>query len=156
MAARLREWAKVAEEGDFTLAIKAHVGGALHTPQDCVWLAAQAGSPRVKCAYDYSHFQLRGLGLAESIRTLVPHAVFIHVKDAEGNAARFQFLLPGDGETDYVQLLKLVAAAGYRGDVVVEVSGQIFGKPDYRPLDAARRCYENLAPAFTAAGVRRG
>jgi sugar phosphate isomerase/epimerase len=84
MASRLREWAKVAEDEEFTLAIKAHVGGALHMPEDCVWLAAEAGSPRVKCAYDYSHFQLRGLGLAESIRTLVPHAAFIHVKDAEG------------------------------------------------------------------------
>jgi inosose dehydratase len=109
----------------------------------------------VKCAYDYSHFQLRGLDLAESIRTLIPHTAFIHVKDARGDASRFQFLLPGEGETDYVKLLRLVAASGYRGDVVVEVSGQIFNKPNYRPLDAARRCYEKLAPAFQSAGIQR-
>jgi inosose dehydratase len=156
MADRLGDWAKVAEEEEFTLAIKAHVGGALHTPEDCVWLAAQAESANVKCAYDYSHFQLRGFDLAESIRTLVPQTAFIHVKDAQGDAGRFQFLLPGDGGADYVKLLKLVAASGYRGDVVVEVSGQIFSKPEYRPLDSARRCYEKLAPAFEGAGIRRG
>jgi inosose dehydratase len=155
MAQRLREWAKVAEEEEFTLAIKAHVGGALHTPEDCVWLATQAESPCVKCVYDYSHFQLRGFDLAKSIQTLLPHTVFIHVKDAQGDPSRFQFLLPGDGDTDYRALLKLVAAIGYCGDVVVEVSGQLFGKPDYRPLDAARRCYENLAAAFETAGIRR-
>jgi inosose dehydratase len=155
MAARLRDWAKVGEEEDFTVAIKAHVGGALHTPEDCAWLALQAENPRVKCVYDYSHFQLRGIDLAESVRTLIPRTAFLHVKDATGDASRFQFLLPGEGETDYVQLLKLVAASGYRGDVVVEVSGQVFSKPDYRPLDAARRCYETLAPAFERAGVQR-
>jgi inosose dehydratase len=155
MAKRLRDWAKVAEDDDFTLAIKAHVGGALHTPEDAVWLGSQANSERVKCAYDYSHFQLRGMDLAASLQTLAPHSVFMHVKDAQGDAARPQFLLPGDGATDYARLLQLAVAAGYRGDVVVEVSGQIHGRADYQPLAAARRCYEKLAPAFERAGVTR-
>jgi inosose dehydratase len=155
MAARLREWAKIAEEAEFTIAVKAHVGGALHAPEDAVWLAHQAPSPRIKCVYDYSHFQLRGLGLEESLRVLLPHAVFIHVKDAQGDAGRFRFLLPGEGATDYVHYLKLLAAGNYRGDVVVEVSGQISSRPEYRPLDAARRCYEKLAPAFEQAGILR-
>ncbi|MBW3598092.1 MAG: sugar phosphate isomerase/epimerase [Planctomycetes bacterium] len=156
MAARLRDWAKAAEDGDFVLAIKAHVGGALHTPEDAVWLAAQAESGHVNCAYDYSHFQLRGFELASSIRRLVPHSVFIHIKDAQGNASRVQFLLPGEGEIDYAKYLRLAADAGYRGDVVVEVSGQIHGKPGYDPIAAARRCYANVAPAFDKAGIRRG
>jgi inosose dehydratase len=155
MAERLQDWAKAAEEEDFTLAIKAHVGGALHTPEDCFWLAEQAESLHVKCVYDYSHFQLRGLSLAETIRVLAPHAVFVHVKDAAGDSARFQFLLPGEGTTDYAEYLRLLLKAGYRGAVVVEVSGQISSKPDYRPLEAARRCYEKLAPAFEEAGIKR-
>ncbi len=155
MAKRLKDWAKVAEETKSTIAIKAHVGGAMHRPEHPVWLMQQVDSPHVRCAYDYSHFELRGIDMAESVKTLVPHSVFIHVKDSRGDADNVQFLLPGEGEIDYVKLLKLIAAAKYRGDVVVEVSGQIHGKPDYKPVAAAKRCYENLAPAFRAAGVRR-
>jgi inosose dehydratase len=155
MAARLRDWAKVAIEGEFIVAIKAHVGGALHTPADAVWLMERAESPNVRCVFDDSHFQLRGFDTVESARTLAPHAVFVHVKDARGDAVRPQFLLPGDGSTDYVQLLKSLAAARYRGDIVVEVSAQIHARPDYDPLPAAKRCYEYLAPAFQTAGIRR-
>ncbi len=151
MVERLRDWTKAAEDGDFTLALKAHVGGALHTPEDAAWLVRQAESRHVRAAFDYSHFQLRGADLAASIRTLVPHAAFIHVKDAQGDANRFQFLLPGEGTTDYGKYLQLVAAAGYRGDVVVEVSGQLHGRPDYQPLAVAQRCYEKLAPVFAQA-----
>ncbi len=155
MAERLQDWAKVAEQTKTIVAIKAHVGGAMHLPEHLVWLAEQIASPHIRCAYDYSHFQLRGVDMAESVKALVPHSVFIHVKDAQGDARNVQFLLPGDGDTDYIKLLKLIVAAGYRGDVVVEVSGQLHGKPDYKPIEAAKHCYNNLAPAFNEAGVRR-
>ena len=93
--------------------------------------------------------------MAESIRVLVPHSVFIHVKDAAGDASHVKFLLPGEGTIDYAKYLKQVWAAGYRRDVVVEVSGQIHGRAGYDPIDAARRSYKPLAAAFQAAGIRR-
>jgi sugar phosphate isomerase/epimerase len=156
MTQRLRDWAKVAAETKTVIAIKAHVGGAMHWPEQAVWLAEQVDSPWIKCVYDYSHFELRGIDMAESIKTLAPHSVFVHVKDSRGDADNVQFLLPGDGRTDYSQYLKLLTAAGYRGDVVVEVSGQIHGRAGYDPLAAAKNCYAKLAPAFEKAGVQRG
>lgn len=153
---RLRDWAKVAEESKTVVAIKAHVGGAMHRPEHPVWVAQQVNSPWLKCAYDYSHFELRDIDMADSVSTLIPQSVFVHVKDSQGDANKVRFLLPGDGRVDYVKLLSMIAKAGYQNDIVVEVSGQIHGRPDYKPIESARRCYENLAPAFKQANVQRG
>jgi len=155
MIERLAAWAKVAAAQKVVLAIKGHVSNAAHLSEHVVALVKAVGSPWLKAAYDYSHFELRGLGLAESLRTLLPHTVFIHVKDTQGEAGKFQFLLPGAGKTDYAAYFKLLAELGYQGDVVVEVSGQIHSKPDYEPLVAARKSYESLAPALEKSGARR-
>jgi inosose dehydratase len=145
-------------EAKVVLAVKAHVGNACHTPEQLLWLLQQVDSPWLKAAYDYSHFQLRGLELESSLKTLLPHTVFIHVKDAAGEAGKFRFLLPGEGagqqRTDYAAYFRQLATSGYRGDVVVEVSGQIHSQPGYDPVTAARKSYQPLADAFVAAGLR--
>lgn len=154
MAQRLVEWARVAGEQKTVLAIKGHVGNSPHLPEHVAWLVKKVDSPWLKATFDYSHFGLRGLDLASALKTLLPHTVFIHVKDARGEASKFEFLLPGEGDTDYAAYFKLLVEHGYQGSVVVEVSGQISSRPDYDPLRAARRCYESLAPAMSKAGVR--
>lgn len=156
MAERLLDWAKVAEASRTVVAIKAHVGGAMHRPEHPVWMAKQVSSPWIRCAYDYSHFELRDIDMAQSVRTLVPPSAFIHVKDSRGDASHVQFLLPGQGKINYVTLLRQIAAAGYRNDIFVEVSGQIHGRPGYKPIHAAQTSYTHLAPAFEKAGLRRG
>lgn len=156
MATGLKDWARVAEERKVVVAIKAHVGNALHTPSDAEWLLKQVGSKSVRLAFDYSHFQLRKISLENALDTLLPHTVFIHVKDAEGDAAKFQFLLPAEKENRYAEYFKLLTEKKYRGDVVVEVSGQIHSRPGYDPVAVARQCYEPLAAAMREAGVKRG
>ncbi len=154
MADRLTDWAKTAEAAKITIALKPHVAGAVHTPEAALWLVRQADSPRIRLTYDYSHYVLRGIGLAESLKALAAHTAFVHVKDARGDAKKFQFLLPGEGDTDYAKYLGLLRDARYGGHVCVEVSGQIHTRPGYDPVAAARKSYDNLAPAFAKAGVR--
>ena len=77
-----------------------------------------------------------------------PLAVFIHVKDAKGSADKFEFLLPGEGTTDYTAYAKLVAGSRYTGPVVVEVSGMVSNKQGYDPNAAAKASYTALAGAF--------
>jgi inosose dehydratase len=149
MAARLKSWATTAEESKLLIAIKAHVGSAVNSPERLKWLLEQAPSKAICVAYDYSHFQLQGIPLEQSLRTLVPYTRFVHVKDTAGTAAKFQFLLPGEGHTDYAAYFKLLRELGYHGPVVVEVSAQVFNKPGYDPVAAAKECYAKLAPALT-------
>lgn len=155
MAERLRAWAEAAAAQKLVVAVKPHVGGALHTPEGALWLARQVPSPWIKLVFDQSHYALRGLKLADTLPALIGQSVFIHVKDGAGDAAKFQFLLPGEGKTDYVDYFTRLKAADYRGAVVVEVSGQIFNRPGYDPIAVAKQCYANLAPAFAKAGLAR-
>jgi inosose dehydratase len=150
MAERMQSWAAVAAAGKLMLAVKAHVGSAVNSPERLLWLIEKANSPAVKVAYDYSHFQLAGIPLADSLKPLLPRTRFIHLKDAAGDAKKFQFLLPGEGSTDYAAYFKLLKQLGYNGPVVVEVSGQIFNKPGYDPIAAAKKCFAVLSAALAA------
>ena len=153
MAARLADWGRAAAATKLTLCIKPHVGSAAHLPEHGLWLLEQVKNPAVKLAYDFSHYQLRGLDLGKTLDALLPHTAFIHVKDALGDAAKFQFALPGEGTIDYADYFRRLKAANWSGSVCVEVSGQVFGKPGYDPVAAAKKCHAALAPAFKLAGL---
>jgi sugar phosphate isomerase/epimerase len=152
---RLRDWAKVVEQVDVRLAIKAHISNATQRPQQLASLLDSVASRSLVAVYDYSHFQLQDLDLKDTMHALLPRAAFIHVKDSEQSQGKWQFVLPGEGTIDYVQMFKLLGQSSYTGDVVVEVSGQVFNKPGYDPLAAARKCYNHLADAFSKAGLKR-
>jgi sugar phosphate isomerase/epimerase len=152
MAERLRSWAETAEQEMTTITIKAHVGSAVNSPERLLWLLEQVQSPAIQVAYDYSHFELQGIDMEESMKLLLPRTKFIHVKDSVGEVGKFQFLLPGEGRTDYVKYFTALKKHGYQGPVVVEVSGQIFNKAGYDPIAAAKKSYASLSAALAKAG----
>ena len=154
-ADRLGDWARLAEKHKTVLAVKPHRSNAMNLPSQALWLLDQVKSPWIKLAYDYSHFQHRDLSIADTVKQLLPHTRFIHIKDTRLEKGRATFVLPGDGGVDYPQLLRGIRAADYRGCICVEVSGQVQNLKGYDPLAAARRSYENVAPAFTKAEIRR-
>jgi inosose dehydratase len=156
MAARLRDWAKAAEEAKIVMAIKAHVMSAVQNPERLLWLWRAVDHPAIQLTYDYSHFQAQNLGLDETMAAILPHTRFIHVKDVKGSAdTKVAFLLPGEGTIDYGAYFKKLQDFGYRGDVVVEVSAMIFNQPGYEPHEAAKKSYAALAEGVTKAGLAR-
>jgi inosose dehydratase len=148
LAHQLADWADVGKSTKTVIAVKPHVGNALHTLDGAKWLVKQVNSPWLRLAFDYSHFKLRGVALADAMTALVPLSVFIHVKDAKGTAEKFEFLLPGKGTTNYETYAKLLTAAKYVGPVVVEVSGMVSNKSGYDPVAAAKFCCAALAKGF--------
>jgi sugar phosphate isomerase/epimerase len=153
MVERMRDYASVVSKAEVVLAVKAHVGNAIQRPEQLVAVLDAVASPWVKAAYDYSHFEAQGLEMRETTTALLPRTAFVHVKDTQVAAGKRAFLLPGEGTTDYVQLLKLIGESGYRGDVVVEVSSQVSNQAGYDPVAAMRKCYNHLAKAFDQAGL---
>ena len=144
---RLRDWSAVAAEHKSIIAIKAHIAGALHLPQDAVELVQTINSPSLQLTFDQSHFQLRDVPLADAWKAMAERTRFVHVKDGRGKPGAFQFLLPGDGTIDYVELFRLLKSSRYSGPVVVEVSAQLSFKPDYDPIAAAKKCWPVLRDA---------
>lgn len=155
MVKRLQDWAKLAESQQAIIALKPHVSGALHTPAGAIWLMDQLKSRWLRLAYDYSHFELRDLSLQKSLESMLPQTAFIHVKDTKGTAEQVQFLLPGEGRTDYGAYFRQLKSSHYRGPLVVEVSGQLHTKPSYDPVAAAMQSYAKLAPILKEAGLRQ-
>lgn len=148
LVARLGDWAELAAKAKVVIAVKPHVAHALHTVAGAIWLMEQLKSPWIKLALDISHFQLRGVAITDVVDRLAPLSVFTHVKDAKGTAEKFEFLLPGEGTTDYTAYLGRLRQVGYAGPIVVEVSSHLFNKPGYDPRAAARACYASLAEKF--------
>jgi len=155
MVAELKDWAKVAEDGRTMVCFKPHAGDAVQSPDRALWLVREVGSPRIRVVYDYSHFSLAGLPLESSLKQLIGYAPFVVVKDSQGTPERHVYLLPGDGNTDYLAYFRLLKELMYGGFVAVEVSSLIHRKPDYQPVPTAELCYARLASLMDRAGIRR-
>jgi inosose dehydratase len=152
---RLGQLAAHAARHGVTLAIEPHVGSMLDRPERVIWLIKQVNSPRVRVNFDISHFNVVGLPIEETVPLLAPLSVHTHDKDERGVVPNYEFLIPGEGEFDYVRYLRAMQVAGYTGFITVEVSLMVQRRPDYDPLAAADRSYAVLSRAFEVAGVPR-
>ena len=155
LANSVGEWARVAAEAATVICFKPHANHAVNNVDRSLWLVNQVGSPHFRCTYDYSHLWLAGHHLVESLDALLPVSSYVHLKDARGTSDDYRFLLPGDGETDYVTMFRHLRRLGFRGYANVEVSAQIHRHPDYEPISTARTCYERMATAFDKAQLGR-
>ena len=152
---RLGRLCDYAAQRGVTVAIEPHVTSALDKPDLVLGLLQTIGRPNLKVAFDISHFNVQGIPIEESVATLAPVTVYTHVKDERGRAPDFEFLIPGEGEFDYVRYLRAMDAAGYRGDIHVEISLMVQRRPGFDPIAAAEQSYRVLDAAFRQAGIRR-
>ncbi len=155
MVNRVGELAAYAKGRGVTLAIEPHVGSMLDRPERVVWLMDQLRAPNVGVNFDISHFNVVGLSIEETVPLLAPLSVHTHIKDERGVVPNYQFLIPGEGEFDYVRYLRAMQTAGYTGFITVEISIMVQRRPDYDPLAAATQSYSVVSKAFETAGVRR-
>ena len=140
------------------ICIKPHRGGGMDTPEKALWIMEQLDNPkRLRMVYDYSHYIYTGLDLVPTIKEAAAKTAHVAVKDTvKQDDGGFRFELPGTaGTINFSTLIRQFYDLGYRGDISCEVSGMVWGKPDYDPRSAIKICYENISKAFERAGVPR-
>jgi len=152
---RTRELVEYAQARNVTIAMEPHVSAVIDTPEKVLQLLELVDSPYLKVNFDISHFNIQGLAIEETVAALAPYTVHTHVKDERGLVPNFEFLIPGEGNFDYVTYLKAMQAHGYDGFISVEVSVMVQRRPGYDPFAAATLSYETLSRAFIEAGIPR-
>lgn len=155
LAERTADWAEVTAKCGAVFAMEAHVGNIVDSPERTLWLLRTVDHPNLKINFDYSHFELLDIPLADAVEQLASYAVATHIKDSKGRPPDFRFLLPGEGRLDYADYMRQLKAAGYDGYITVEISAQIFRAPGYHAVDAARRAYAVVASALERSGVNQ-
>ena len=152
---RTQELVEYAQSRSVTIAMEPHVGAAIDTPEKVLQLLELVDSPFLKVNFDISHFDIVGFTIEDTVAVLAPHTAHTHVKDQRGRVPNYEFLIPGEGNFDYVSYLKAMQAHGYDGFITVEVSVMVQHRPDYDPFAAATLSYETLSHAFIEAGIPR-
>jgi sugar phosphate isomerase/epimerase len=152
---RLTKLCDYAATRGVTIGIEPHVSDVLETPERALELLDLIRRPNLKVTFDISHFNVQGIPIEQSVSLMAPVACFTHVKDESGRVPDFQFLIPGEGEFDYVRYLRAMHQAGWTGDIGVEISLMVQRRPNYDPWAAARQSYDVLSRAFEEAGVPR-
>jgi inosose dehydratase len=137
------------------IAIAPHYRSALTTPEQLLELIKLVNSPYLKVNFDISHFVSHGYGITESVELMAPVTEHAHVRDAQGRAPNFEFLIPGEGDIDYVFYLKEMQRLGYTGHITAEVSLMVQERPNYDALAAMKQSYAVMARAFDEAGISR-
>lgn len=156
LADRIAEVGEVIANAGTRLAVEAHVGSILETPERAVWLIQRVASPSVRLNFDISHFAVAGYPLEDTVAKLVPFSIHTHVKDGRMVDGKVEWLLPGEGDFDYVAYFRAMAGSGWSGCITVEISGMIFNKPGYDPWPAAEFSLKTLSTAQKQARAAAG
>ncbi len=152
---RVGELVDYAASKGVIIAMEPHIGAIIDTPAKVLELLEIIDSPYLKVNFDISHFDIVGMSTEETVSALAPVSVHTHVKDQRGISPDFEFLIPGEGEFDYVEYLKAMQEHGYDGFITAEVSFMVQARKDYDPLAAADLTYKTLSKAFEDTGIAR-
>jgi sugar phosphate isomerase/epimerase len=154
MAERLWNYARLAGEEQAIIAVEAHHGALLDRSERILWMFEQVKHPHLKLHFDIVHTFMANEIIEESVKTLLPYTGHTHWTDARRKAdGGWQLVLPGWGDLNTTRYVRAMYDEGWTDFITVELSGAVWGKPDFEPISAARHCHQVLVSAFQLAGV---
>ena len=123
---RIRDLARLAGEAGVKLAVKPHVGQAIHDAATGLRLVNEVGEPALGLNFDPSHL----FRANETPQDVAPRwgakIITSHFRDCpwrEGPPGKPEEQIPGRGIVDIPATLQALKAAGYKGPLNLEVIG---------------------------------
>jgi len=119
----LKPLAKRADGMGLNLAIHNHEGQIIDSPDKCLLLIEQVGSPALKVLCDITNFHILGGDVAQAVERVGPYIVHCHEKGVKGKYPFNEFIVVGD-EGDELPIDDFYAALGRLGyDAYVSMEG---------------------------------
>lgn len=155
MVTRLGRWADTLKSSGAVTVLGTHLGATVNTPDRLLWLYHQVARPEIALYYNHIHYAVEGVPIEQSLPALIPFCRFLHLQDATGKPETKNYMLPGDpeGPTDFPRYFRELERHGYRGPLVVHVSGKFSTAPGYEPVPVAKLCFQRMDAALRAAGL---
>jgi sugar phosphate isomerase/epimerase len=117
---RAKRLAGQAEAAGLTLLHENCAGWAGARADRALELLASVGSPALRLLFDVGNgieYRYRALDM---LRELVPYVAHVHVKDAVRTPDGVRYTLPGEGDCEVADCLRLLKRHGYRGALSIE------------------------------------
>ncbi|MGC9454636.1 MAG: sugar phosphate isomerase/epimerase family protein [Phycisphaerae bacterium] len=120
MAPWFRKAAEYASEKYIYMGVENHGGGISGSPEACLELCRQVGSPYFGILYDPCNLLRAGTDYKQALKTLREHIVHVHLKDGTSDPDSQKTTMLGEGDIDVYWLVKQLDEIGYGGDIAVE------------------------------------
>ncbi|GEM_PF-671248 len=145
----LKTLTKRAEEKRINLAIHNHEGMIIDSPDKCLLLIEQVGSPNLKVLCDITNFCILGGDIRQAVQRVAPYIVHCHEKGVRGKYPFAQFIVPGEkgDELDFDAFATALAEVGYARYISVEGF-------DWQRQDKAQVAYAMMSRRLHALGLR--
>lgn len=118
--AKMREVGAYAQEKGVTITLKPHTGNTATGPILAATLR-EIGSPAVRACLDPGNVAYyEGISPEEDIAAVIDQVELLTMKDHRGPRAHPDFPVPGEGDVDFVRILRDLKAAGFNGALLVE------------------------------------
>jgi len=117
------------------------------TSDDLARLFDDVGSDSFGVNFDPSYLAITGIDPVAFVKRFGPRIRHVHLKDHIGKYPKWEHRIPGQGEFDYVPVIKALATAKFAGALAVECF------TDMKFEEACDAGYAAMAKAFEQAGV---
>jgi sugar phosphate isomerase/epimerase len=140
-----------AEQMGLNLAIHNHESMIIDSPDKCLLLIEQVGSPALKVLCDITNFYILGGDVAQAVHRVAPHIVHCHEKGVKNKYPYAEFIPAGDegDQFDFDAFAVALGEIGYERYISVECFS-------WQRAEKTQVAYDMISRRLKALGLRNG